>query len=420
MPIPINLLVTPIAEVLKFMYLPLAKQISYVKDINNNSETLRRKSDELEHKLNDLKREIQRAAENGKIPTDEAIGWLGNARIVIDAALGLIKEVHQGSCCSIWCLHCCGTYQLGKKILETTDLANELLGKQINPIFVDPLREKVLPFPTLQIKENTSAGATMEKILWYLRDGETGKIGIWGQRGIGKSTILKNIYNKFEGTSDYNAIIFVKFRKNEGLMRLVKDIAEDLALDLSKEEDQERGSRLIFKELKKRKFILILDGLCEILNLTEIGIPSPSEQKGCKILMASEKREICSSMAADVEIMIDPLPMEEAWELFCDKVGNIPPEIKPIAKLVCQECSGIAALIVSLGTALRNQELFVWKKALKVLQSPKSQLVGPEKLVAAVLKEPYVDYTPESASGETSLGQLRRAPVNKVIEVIYI
>ena len=70
------------------------------------------------------------------------------------------------------------------------------------------------------------------------------------------------------------------------------------------------------------KFVLLLDDLWEQVDLIKIGVPLPSTKITFKIVFTTRSIDICGLMEAHNKIKVECLNDEEAWELFCKKVGE--------------------------------------------------------------------------------------------------
>ena len=59
------------------------------------------------------------------------------------------------------------------------------------------------------------------------------------------------------------------------------------------------------------------------IDLDLLGIPPTEENKGSKIILTSRFLEVCRSMRTDLDVRVDCLCEEEAWELFCQNAGEV-------------------------------------------------------------------------------------------------
>jgi disease resistance protein RPS2 len=104
------------------------------------------------------------------------------------------------------------------------------------------------------------------------------KIGVYGMGGIGKTTVMKQINNcLLKETDKFDNVIWVTVSKASNVFELQNDIARNLDLDLSKYEDVTlRAGKLNIALENRKRYVLILDDMCETFPLEDIGIPEPT------------------------------------------------------------------------------------------------------------------------------------------------
>ena len=76
-------------------------------------------------------------------------------------------------------------------------------------------------------------------------------------------------------------------------------------------------------------------------------------------------------MTTDEEIKLEVLNDVEAWQLFCQKAGDVAhlEEIKPLAEAIVKECCRLPLAIITVGVAMRNKtKVKLWRHALNELQ----------------------------------------------------
>ena len=146
-------------------------------------------------------------------------------------------------------------------------------------------------------------------------------------------------------------------------------------MKLSLTEDEEkvrRAGRLLGKLKAKKKFVLILDDMWEAFPLEEVGIPEPSEENGCNLVITTRSLGVSRSMDCK-EIGVELLSQEEALNLFLDKVristSQIPNLDKEIINSVVEECDGLPLAIVTVASCMRGvDEIHEWRNALNELR----------------------------------------------------
>ncbi|XP_043725896.1 disease resistance protein At4g27190-like [Telopea speciosissima] len=250
---------------------------------------------------------------------------------------------------------------------------------------------------------NTSSpiDRTVQKILSCIRDDDDRhKIGLWGMGGIGKTVTMKVLHNSPELTAMFQMVIWVTVSKDGGrgekiIRKVQKDILKRLKLQFDDDDESvERNASRIFQGLRNMKYLLLLDDLWETLDLEIIGIPNPSRENGCKMIITTRSMVVCNKMEIDKTIKVEVLSKEEAWNLFRKKVGDVvdsSEDIKEIAAQVVGECRGLPLAIIAIGGCLRDKNgVSEWRNALKELRSNKYEIIDEmEESVFKILKFSY-------------------------------
>lgn len=77
--------------------------------------------------------------------------------------------------------------------------------------------------------------------------------------------------------------------------------------------------------------------------MKRIGIPlgDGSSSEGCKILLKSRKKSVCSDNNCIHPVKLTPLTEDEAWVMFKNTVGIEKIVDKDLAQKVCKRCAGL-------------------------------------------------------------------------------
>ncbi|KAF8376951.1 hypothetical protein HHK36_030322 [Tetracentron sinense] len=230
----------------------------------------------------------------------------------------------------------------------------------------------------------------MPKILESIKSETIQIIGIWGRVGVGKTNILKALNDLPEINKMFDNVIWVTVSKDWCMTKVQRDIERQISLTMLKNDNEYVLSLRLFKLLKNRKFLLLLDDVCEQIDLSEMGIPKPTTDNGSKILLTTRVQEVLHIMERDIEIRIESLSEDGSWDLFCKNAGKVVnySNIQPVARCVVEECGGHPLAINLMARALKEaSDVRIWSDALYKLSSPpKFQREDVEELIVTVLK----------------------------------
>ncbi|KAH7690231.1 disease resistance protein RPS2 protein [Dioscorea alata] len=370
----------------------ICQQLNYIREHEENDQTMQRELDFLRSQEKDISAKLNAGnLRHGKRPREEVTNWLKNLEeIECD-----VNSLGSGDA-QFW-LNYYSRLKRSKKTVQILHRVRDLQARgnsfsQSEDIFIDSLPETSSSLPATTL-HGTSAERKKEEILQCIMDPEVGKIGVYGMGGVGKTTIMRQIYNQLkEKKDDFDIVMWVTVSRDFELAKLQGTIAEQLRCSFSSDETSSRAVKLCEALRRRRNFVIILDDIWDVVSLQNVGIPE--DGNGSKVVWTTRFMDICNSMESQKEIKIEGLTNEEAWSLFKEKVGGediISLEIKPTAEQVARECGGLPLALITVGCALRKEkQLPVWRNALHELKtSSTDQIKGMTKYVFGSLKFSY-------------------------------
>lgn len=256
--------------------------------------------------------------------------------------------------------------QIGALAIKLLARAEELLKHRNDLFLLVPCRR---PPNTLMLRNNVmefgSRNEIVSQIINALKEDKVHIVGVYGPCGIGKSLLVAAILEKMKTQKEFDEVITVDLREKPGLEEIKNSFAKQLGMIYSAKLNAHRAAFLAEK-LKEKKSILFLDNAWESLDLWKMGIPVEE----CKVIVTTQKIEVCKYMGAQVEISVDFLTEKESWELF--KFKAVVPDIsgtETVKGKIAKRCGGLPLALDVIGTVLCGKDKRYWECALSELES---------------------------------------------------
>ncbi|KAL5547986.1 hypothetical protein UlMin_003217 [Ulmus minor] len=244
-----------------------------------------------------------------------------------------------------------------KKIMQVEDLYRA--GEFPNGLVI-PIEQHGEIMPTTSIVGGeTTFKRKMEEIWAGLMDDEVTKIGVYGMGGIGKTTAMEYLNNRLiQNKEKFDDVFWITMSKESDIISLQLKIAKKLGLkDIEHDDETARGSKIYAEFKRKKRFVLILDDLWDSYSLKNVGIPEPTLENGCKLVLTTRSYEVCREMDCK-PVPINLFSKEEALELFLKIVGPETlsiPNMEPIVKDIVNECAGLPLAIATIAGSLKSK-----------------------------------------------------------------
>ncbi|KAL6135616.1 hypothetical protein ACLB2K_067843 [Fragaria x ananassa] len=331
---------------------------------------------------------------------DHVQNWISRVDSV-DARVG--ETVHSSSqeteslCCGGYCSKnyvssCKYGGKVAKLLVEVADLKSKGLFPEVAERLPEPsINERPLE-PTVGLD------SMLDKVWSHVEDVEVGVIGLYGMGGVGKTTLLTQIHNKFQHT-DFDVAIWIVVSKDLRVEAIQNRIGEKIGLrDPTWElKDPDEKADAISSLLSRKKFVLFLDDLWERVDITKIGVPFPDQHNKSKVLFTTRSEDVCGIMSAQQKILVECLPWDKAWDLFQEKTGRdallIHADIPKLAEAVAAECGGLPLALTTVGRVMSCKKTpQEWNHAIKVLKKSSSEFSGMGDQVFPLLKFSYDNF----------------------------
>ncbi|OMO74644.1 Disease resistance protein [Corchorus capsularis] len=346
---------------------PVGKYFKYHRGVEKYMMILHKRLEELTSRKEDIDSRLNRDLHSSKTLKKEVKLWLESVGKITAEIDSMTQEVEERKYLS--------RARLGKKIAAKIKLVEEIhqKGDFADMLVIDAPPGHKDELPMTGLVGHSTARRNMEEV-WncLMGDHSYRKIGVYGIGGVGKTTIMKHIYNQLiKETDKFDHVIWISVSRSVSVTQLQDKVACALGVSVPENGSEViRASKLFAMMRTMRKYVIILDDVWEDFQLEDVGIPQPTTDNGSKLVITTRFADVCSRMGCK-EIKAELLTEEEAWVLFVEKAGSDvnSPQIKPIAKQVAKEGACLPLAIVTIARSMKGvTESCEWRNALEELR----------------------------------------------------
>ncbi|XP_060177252.1 probable disease resistance protein At4g27220 [Lycium barbarum] len=357
-----------VGAVASYLIQPIVRQFGYLFCYKKNVKDLQRQSERLNAMSNGVRRSVDLARGNLQEIAPDVEAWL----VEVNQMKPKIQNI-ENQCLNGRCPNVKSRFVLSRRAKKTTKVVIQLQNEGNGYLSLcGPASLLGMDFflGTGIYMEFKSRKSTEHDIMEAIKDRNASIIGICGMGGVGKTTMVKTIAKRVREEKLFDEVVMAVVSQQPDLRKIQGEISELLGLKLEEESLSARSSRLRTRLMNVKKILVILDDVWSRLDLEELGIPYGSSHEGCKIVLTSRVRDVCTATRAEKIITVEVLDEEEAWILFRGQTGNCieAPDLRPIARDVANECKGLPIALVTVGRALQNKHKPLWEDALLQLR----------------------------------------------------
>ncbi|KAM5576897.1 hypothetical protein ABKV19_007639 [Rosa sericea] len=155
-----------------------------------------------------------------------------------------------------------------------------------------------------------------------LRNPDTNMILVYGIGGVGKTTLVREVFRKAITDHLFDDLVTVlNVKQITDLGRIQLEILVKLGMDVLDDETMAGRARRLFERIKDKRTLVILDDVWEGIDLVAIGLHCVAN---CKILLTSRTRRVLSGdMRTQKEFGLGVLGEDENWSLFEKISGDV-------------------------------------------------------------------------------------------------
>ncbi|KAL0692861.1 hypothetical protein Bca4012_060041 [Brassica carinata] len=392
--------ITGVVQCFSPCFNPLATHVGYVSKFDDNFNELRVALRDLVAKRDDVIRRVDEEELRGRVRLEEVKSWFLKVDPAIEKANKLVNDAsdvqQRRSTSGCYCNNITSTYRCGKKIPKMVSEVRKLFLEQNSQVLT---RQATLPVVVVvEVEEPAQQIVGFDTKLastWsLLMDEGTRMLGLCGMGGIGKTTLLTLINDEFSKLNDkFDVVIWVDVSKDVDIGQIQDAIAKRLGLYdenwRQKIQGEKKGEILRVLKNMKPRFVLLLDGLWEVVSLSDIGIPSRGKQN--KIVYTTRRKAVCASMGG-IHIEVECLAEKDALDLLKQISGRdtLTGDMLDLAKEIARKCYCSPLAIQVIGKCLSSKTTEEeWRDVFNDLVRFPDQLEGMVENMLGVLKVSY-------------------------------
>ncbi|KAL5204499.1 hypothetical protein ABZP36_009370 [Zizania latifolia] len=229
----------------------------------------------------------------------------------------------------------------------------------------------------------------------YTSEPHSTVITMSGMGGLGKTTLVRNVYEREKGNFPANAWIVVS--QNYNIQDLLRNLLREITnrkqpplanMDIYEVQDE------INKKIKDTKCLIILDDVWDYEGYIKICNALQNLQES-RIVITTRKEDVASLASSKCRLELQPLGDTDSFNLFCRRAFNnkedykCPSELMEVSTSIVRRCQGLPLAIASMGSlmSLRKETVHAWNQIYSQL---KDEMLKKDN-VRAILNLSYHD-----------------------------
>ncbi|KAF3448842.1 hypothetical protein FNV43_RR09556 [Rhamnella rubrinervis] len=248
----------------------------YVIDHDSNVAQLRDRLVELRNAKERIRHKVVDALSKSQKIQDDVEEWMKRVEGITEKAQKLLEaESHAQMCFYGLCPNFITLYIPSKKALG---LAKEMVvevekGKGFPSVaYTAPLQ--ATPTTPAGFQAFASRTSIVTQILEEFKKDNINMIGVFGMAGVGKSTFVKQVANQVKEEKLFHNVGEAEVKQNPDVKSIQNKLALSFGLHLDKTQTIDEWQLILRNYIKdkKKKFLIILDDVWEMLDLKTLGL----------------------------------------------------------------------------------------------------------------------------------------------------
>ena len=186
-------------------------------------------------------------------------------------------------------------------------------------------------------------------------------LSIVGMAGIGKTTLVNEIFQDKMVASQYDCRVWVKVGRKFLLHEIARDILAQVEHPVTDKEIAEKGVAFYLKNFLKKRCLIVLDDVWDRSVWGYLRSSFPEDASSQTLLTTRLQEVALGALNLNIDGIKEMrfLDKEESWDLLRDKVfgqDSCPLKLEKVGKKIAENCGGLPLLIVRVAGLLSKAE----------------------------------------------------------------
>ncbi|KAL3727296.1 hypothetical protein ACJRO7_032090 [Eucalyptus globulus] len=271
--------------------------------------------------------------------------------------------------------------------LQGWQFANGYEGELVKSVVQDVLNELKKVVELDFSKNLVGIDSHVEEVMKLINNssGATLCVGIYGMEGIGKTTLVKVIYNKLLNQFEHCSFI-ADIREScnrNGISYLQNQLIRDILRRNIRLHNTDHGIHIISSELKDKKVLIILDDVDTTDQLARLTGNPNWFAPGSRIFVTTRDKSVLNRARVDIKYELEEMEEEKSLVLFSRhafRSDSPPREFSALTRLVVSIMGGLPLALKVIGLFLCGKPEKLWEEAIHRMQKmPQKEVL--EKLM---------------------------------------
>ncbi|CAL5075642.1 unnamed protein product [Urochloa decumbens] len=231
---------------------------------------------------------------------------------------------------------------------------------RIQALYTDAANLQGIDGPRQELVELLQDGAPQLKV-----------VSIVGSGGIGKTTLVNQVYKAIQGRYDCTA--FVSVSRAPNLIKILSDLLDRIGWYSSSQDDTEELISTLRDYLQDKRYLIVIDDIWTIEAWNIIRCCFIENNRGSRVITTTRTegtaKECCSTLH-DYVYKIRPLNDVDSKRLFYRRIFQsedaCPEQLKSISSEILKKCGGLPLAILTIGSILATHQeacsMEIWEK----------------------------------------------------------